>query len=228
MVDIESGAGNVFVSTLNLTQSFDRSPATRHMFDQILRYVTGDERVSSVTMAPEELRTMIDDFAEEIATREPLTHDMRPARYETRWRWLLSPTELLLIPIADAEGIDDDRLGVHYEYAQTQWYFDARPGDTLTLTFENETTGDFTGTLNLASPLQGVAVDVAVDDGEPQSVALDPPDAWNHFTPIEFTVSALATGEHTLTLTLPEDLPASDGRTLQIRDVEMRGSDPRE
>lgn len=222
MVELGVGRGKVFVSTLNLTQSFPWAVATRYMFDQLLRYLTGPDWHPSVSMTTGELRKMIEDFAVELASREPLIHDEMPARYTTRWKWLLSPYELIILPIYDAKGIDEDRLGVHYEYAQTQWYLNAQPSDTLTWEFENKTEGDFTCTLQLASPLKNIVLATQIDDGDAQQVKFQGSDGWQRFMPFECQIPSLPPGKHRLTLSVAQDAPTQEGRTLDIRDVELR------
>jgi len=225
MVELGVGRGKVFVSTLNLTQSFPWAVATRYMFDQLLRYLTGPDWRPSISMTSEELRKMIEDFAVELAAREPLTHDEMPARYTTRWKWLLSTYELIILPIYEAKGVDEDRLAVHYEYAQTQWYLNARAADILTWEFENKTEGDFFCTLDLASPLKNIVLHIQIDDRKAQKLEFQGSDGWEHFVPVEFPITGLPPGKHKLTLLVPEDAPTLAGRTLQIRDAELRAKD---
>jgi hypothetical protein len=148
---------------------------------------------------------------------------MMPARYETRWRELLSDEEIIPLIVLDAEGIDEERLGVHFEYAQTQWYFSAQPGDSLAWPFENETEGEFRLTLPLATPLEGLAIEVQVDDGEATTVPVVGSEAWDQFAPITVSLGPLGAGEHRLTVTVPGDSPIREGRSLQIRSPEIRG-----
>jgi hypothetical protein len=222
IVELGVEKGKVFVSTLNLTQSFARSVATRYMFDQLLRYLTGPERFPSVNITSEELRKMIEDFAGEIKTREPLISDEMPARYTTRWKWLLNPNELIILPIYEAKGVDENRLAVHWEYAQTQWYLNAKPSDKLSWEYENKTDGDFTCTIYLASPLKGITFHVQLDDRELQKVEFQGSEGWESFVPMEIPVTGLKAGKHNLTISLPEDAATKDGQTLQIRDIELR------
>ncbi len=225
MAELSIGRGRLFISTLNFTQTFDQSPATRHLFGQILWHLTGPDWSPAASMTAEELRTMLDDFAVEIAEREPLTHDMRPARYETRWRWLLSANEIITLNIADAEGADENRLDVHWEFAQTQWFLNAQPGDSLTWDFENDTAGGFTATLAIATPCEGLTLTVSVDGGEEQIVDVGEPAAWNIFNPVILEILNIAPGEHRLTLRVPDDAPEQSGRSAQIRDIELRAQD---
>ena len=222
MVELGVGKGKVFVSTLNLTQSFPWSVATRYMFDQLLCYLTDSERYPSVNMTSEELRKMIEDFAKEIKTREPLISDEMPARYTTRWKWLLNPNELIILPIYEAKGVDENRLAVHWEYAQTQWYLNAKPLDKLLWEFENKTDGDFTCSIYLASPLKGITFYIQPDDRELQKVEFQGSDGWERFVPVEIPITKVKAGKHTLTISLPEDAATKDGQTLQIRDIELR------
>ncbi len=223
MVELGVGRGKVFVSTLNFTQSFSRAVATRYMFDQLLRYLTGPEWRPSVNITSEELRKMIDDFKVELANRKPLTHNEMPARYTTRWKWLLSPYELIVLPVYEAKGVNEKRLDVHWEYAQTQWYLDARQKDILTWEFKNKTEDDFIGTLHLASHLKNIVLYIQIDDGEVQKVEFKGSDGWGHFVPVKFEIAKLTPGKHKLTLSVPEDAPTHIGRrTLKIREVEMR------
>ena len=164
---------------------------------------------------------MLEDFKVELASREPLLHDEMPARYTTRWKWLLSPHELIILHVYDAKGIDEKRLGVHYEYAQTQWFLNAQPGDSLTWQFKNDTDGDFTGMLHLASLLKDIPFAVQVDDQEAQQITFPGSDGWEHFVPIEFQINGLPAGEHRLRLSVSGDVPILDGNTLQVRDIEL-------
>jgi beta-galactosidase len=216
MVELGVGRGKVFISTLNLTQSFPWAVATRYMFDQLLRYVTGP--------TAQELRTMIEDFKVELASREPLIHDEMPARYATRWKWLLSPYELIILPIYEAKGVDEDRLGVHYEYAQTQWYLSARPGDVLSWEFENKTNGDFSCTLQLASPQKDIPLSVQIDKRDAQAVAFQGSGAWEHFVPVECQIAGLDAGKHTLTLSVGDRMSTQPSPTVRIRDLELRAN----
>jgi beta-galactosidase len=225
IVDLGVGEGACLISTLNMAQSFERSPATRHLFDQMLRYAVGDERLFSTEMTPDEVRTMVADFAVEHAERDPLIRDMMPARYAVRWRELLGEGELIPLIILDAEGIDEERLGVHCEYAQTQWYFNAQPGDSLAWPFETETEGEFAITLPMATPLAGLEIGVQVDDGEVMAAPVEGSEAWDHFAPVLVPLGSLAAGEHRLTLTVPEGVPMREGRSLQIRSPEIRGAE---
>ena len=222
MAELRAGKGIVLVSMLNLTQSFPWSIASRYLFDQMLRYQRGDQRRPSVQLSTAELEKMIEDFAVELESRDPLTHNEMPARYTTRWKWLMSPTELVILPIYDAEGADASRLDVHWEYAQTQWYLSAKPGDRLTWPFDVDSAGDFTGTFNLAGPLAEVVLDVQIDDQEPRQMTFPGSDSWSHFVPVDFSIMNLPAGEHQLSVSLPYATKVKDGRSINIRDVELR------
>lgn len=225
MAELRVGEGRVFVSTLNLTQSFPRATATRYMFDRILRYLNSSDFDPEIVVSKEELRDMIEDFAKILKERKPLIHDEMPARYSTRWKWLLSPYELIPLHSYQAEGLDQERLDVHFEYAQTQWYYKARPGDELSWKFMNKTEGDFKGVLYLAGPLKNLDLSLRIDEQASQTVRYPGSDSWEHFIPVEFTVKDLKEGGHKLTLTLSPDLPEKEGATVNIRDIELTGTE---
>ncbi len=224
MVELGVGEGRILVSTLNFTQSFPRALSTRYMFDRVLQYLLTGEKNSSVTMTPDELRKMIDDFAVELASREPLTHDEMPARYTTRWKWLLSPFEQIILQIYDAAGINEDKLSVHWEYAQTQWYYDAAPGEHLVWEFNNETSSDFTAVLNFASPFRNITLDLKVDENPPVKVVFNGSDGWLDFVPAQAAIENLKRGKHTLSISIPVDAPARDDVTIQIREILLQAN----
>ena len=222
MTELGVERGRVFVSTLNLTQSYSWSASTRYMFDQLLEYLMSESWNPSVQMTNEELKKMFQDFAVLLETREPLNHDEMPARYTTRWEKLMSPNEIVVLHVYDAKGIDEDRLAVHWEYAQTQWYYNAQPSDQLTFEFNNSTEGDFACVLNLASTLKNISLNLQVDEREPQKVTFENPQGWSVFQPVEMLVKGLKPGDHKLILSTPEGSPIEDGKSIQIRDLEMR------
>ena len=225
MVELGVEKGRVFISTLNLTQSYPWSVSTRYMFDQLLKYLSHDKWNPTVQMTNKELKTMFEKFAVLLKAREPLNHDEMPARYSTRWKKLMSSNEIVLLNIYDAKGIDENRLAVHWEYAQTQWYYNAKPSDQLSLEFSNSTEGGFVCVLNLASTLKDVELVVKIDDRNPQKVEFKDSQGWSSFIQTELEVKGLKPGDHKLVLSIPGNAPVDDGKTVQIRDIEMRAKD---
>ena len=225
MVEMGVGKGKVFVSTLNLTQSFDWSVSTRYFFNTLLRYLTGPDWNPRVKISAEELRAMLEKYAQEITSEEPKILNEMKARYSTRWKWLMSPTELVILPIYEAEGVDKNRLDVHYEYAQTQWFLGAWPGDQLQWEFENNSEADFVCTLNLAGILKGVPITIQVDQQSPISVEFQGSGSWSQFNGVEVPIGQLSPGSHQLVLSIPEGAPTDAGCCLNIRDVELRGKE---
>ena len=225
MVELGVGQGKVFVCTLNLTQSFDWSVSTRYFFDTLLRYLTGPGWNPKVKISTEELRTMLEGYAQEVASEESKVLNEMKARYSTRWKWLMSPTELVILPIYEAEGADEKRLNVHWEYAQTQWFLSAQPGDRLEWEFENRTEGDFICTLNLAGIIKGVPLSIQVDQQSPKTIDFQGSDSWSQFVAVEVPIEQLAPGSHHLELSIPENAPTAEGRSLYIRDIELRAKE---
>ena len=227
MVELRVGKGRLFISTLNLTKGFPRDVATRYMFDELLRYTTGPDFKPSVQMSAVELKAMIDKFAAEIAANPPQPLNEMGARYETFWRKRLQPGKLVILPVGDASGIDQNRLSVHYEYAQTQFYYSARQGESMSWEFNTRIEGDFTCVLFLASPLKNVPLLIKVDEREPIEAIFAGGKNWNEFVQLDVTIPKLTTGKHIFTLSIPRDAPSRDGQSIQIQDVELRTSGDR-
>jgi hypothetical protein len=227
MVELRVGKGRLFISTLNLTQSFPWAVATRYMFDELLRYTTGPDFMPSVQMSVAELKAMIDGFAAELAAnpRQPLNE--MGARYETVWRKRLQPGELVVLPVFDARGIDKNRLGVHYEYAQTQFYYAIRPGESMSWECNTRTDGAFTCVLLLASPLKKLPLLIKVDEQESLEAIFAGGKKWDEFVQLDVMIPKLAPGKHILTLSIPQDAPSRDGQTILIQDVELRSTGDR-
>lgn len=223
MVELRVGRGRLFISTLNFTQSFPWSASSRFLFDRILRYTTGPEFNPTVKITPAQLKTMIDGFAAELAAKPRPPLNEMGARYETLWRARLQPGELVVLPISDARGVDPSRIGTHYEYAQTQFYFSARPGDSMTWDCKTKAAGKFTCALFLATPLKDVRLRLVVDGRDAETVVVPGGGAWNTFQQLNIAIPAIEAGEHTVVLSIPEDAPVEEGRTVLIRDVELRG-----
>ncbi|MFB3894740.1 MAG: glycoside hydrolase family 2 TIM barrel-domain containing protein [bacterium] len=221
LVELGVGKGKLFISTLNLTQSFPRSVSTRYMFDQILRYLTGLQFQPTVTMSVSELQKMLTEFAKVYATREPLSADEMPARYTLRWKSISDHKERLTLPIYDAKGIDESRLGVHWEYAQTQWYLDALAQDTLSWDFETKTDSDFIGTIYLAGINPDISVSIQIDNQNPQQVRFTTPSGWEKFQPVQFQIPKLPIGKHHLTLSIASKLRDRTHRIVQVRDIDI-------
>ncbi len=223
MAELAAGEGKVFVCTLNLVQSLPHDSAARFFADQLIRYVTGDVFKPAVKVSTDQLRGMLEDVARDIAENPPEPLDELGARYETLWKSRLVPGELVVLRAYDAGGIQKDRLGIHYEYAQTQYYYEARPDEEMAWTFENKTDGDFAGTLYFATPRPGVAVEMQVDDHEPLRVTLPSTREWNRFGEAAFRVASLEPGEHELRIRVLETAGVSAGENaVRIRDVELR------
>ncbi|MFC2084398.1 glycoside hydrolase family 2 TIM barrel-domain containing protein [Bacteroidota bacterium] len=222
MAELNVGDGKLFVSTLNITQHFSRDATVRYMFDQLLQYMTDPDWEPEVKITSEELRKMIDDFAVEISTREPMTRDEMVIRYETRWAKLISPTEMIIIPIYDAIGIDHEKLSVHYEYAQSQWFYNAQTFDTLTWIFSNESKGNFTGTIPLSSPYKDITLNLSVDSNIMQVINFNEPGMWEDFKTLEFELNDLTTGEHKLSISIASKKNQTLVPAIQIQDIILR------
>jgi len=226
MAEIGVGRGWVFVSTLNFTQSFARDVATRYLFDQVLRYLTGPDREMVVHISVDELRAMIDSFAAELAERAPLLRDEMPARYSTRWKALLSPNEMIELPVYEAQGVDPDRLSVQWEYAETRWIFDARASDRIVWTFRNRTAGDFACTLHLAGGAGKVPLAVEVDRRGAMPLVFPGSADGQRFVPLSFRIAGLDAGEHRLTLSFRAETPVEGDRVLRIRETMLQAENP--
>jgi hypothetical protein len=224
MVELRVGKGGLFISTLNLTQSFPWAVATRYMFDELLHYTTGPDFTPSVHMSAAELKATINGFAAELAAnpRQPLNE--MGARYETVWRKRLQPGELVVLPVFDARGIDQNRLGVHYEYAQTQFYYAIRPGESMSWECKTQMESTFTCVLFLASPLKKVPLLIKVDERESLEAIFTGGKKWDEFVQLDVIIPKLAPGKHILTLSIPRDAPSRDGQSIQIQDVELRST----
>ncbi len=229
------GKGRLFISTLNFTESFGRSPASRYLFDQFLCYTAGNEFQPRAEITVAGLRGMIDKFAAELAVnpRPPLNE--MGARYDTVWRKRLQPGELVVLPVFDADGIDKRRIAAHYEYAQTQFYYPARPGDTLSWEFENKTESTFTCALSLAGPARGVSLRLRIDESDAIEKDFAGSSGWGEFVQVEIPMQNLAKGKHTLALSvgIADTKKAADAATsgqtgeavVYLRDVELRGAE---
>jgi len=224
IVELQVGKGRLLITTLNFTQSFARDVATRFLFNELLSYATGQDFRPRIQIDPPALRSMIENFAAELAARPPKPLSEMGARYETLWRKRLQPGELVVLPVFDARGVDQNRIGVHYEYAQTQFYYAARPGDTITWDFDTRTTGDFTCALFLATPSERVPLRIQIDDGAPRDVIASGSRGWGDFTQLDVGAPGLVPVRHTFSLSVPETAPVVEGQTLFVRDVELRSA----
>jgi len=221
MAELGVGKGRIFISTLNLTQSFERSSSTRYMFNNILNYVSGDDFDPEVKIGKSELHTMLDDFAKVYRERKPLTRDEMSARYKARMKNRAALSEVIVLPIYDAKGVEENKLGVHWEYAQTQWFLNARGGESITWDFENKSAGDFECTLHLASPLDNIEFSLKIDDREERENVFEGSDGWEVFKPLKVTIKNLSPGNHKLKLSVKERPDATDRKIVQIRDMEI-------
>ena len=225
VVEMKAGEGHIFISTLNFTQSFPWAKQTRYMFNELLRYLTSEEFQPEVSIPTTGLKKMIDDFAEELKDNPPPVLSEMPARYETLWKKRLSTTEFIVLPVYQAKGADDSRMGVHYEYAQTRFFMNLAPGDDLAWEFENETDGDFNLILTMATPLKGVKFVIKIDDRSKREVELPVTPKWQEFESIEVQILDLKPGTHDLKLTVSKSAPVEEGKSVQLQDVEMKAVD---
>ena len=222
MAELRVGEGKILISTLNFTQSFGWAKATQYMFDQILRYVQGKEFNPQVTITPAKLKAMLEKFAWEIRENPPEPLNEMGARYDTIWKTRLFSKELIVLYPYDAEGADRKRLDIHYEYAQTLWFYNAAPADVLSWKFSTRTDGDFEGTIYLATILKDVKLLIAVDNREPFELETKVVSKWQEFIPLSFKLDALKPGPHTLKIIVPAEASQMEGRTVQIREIEIR------
>ena len=222
MAELGAGEGKIFITTLNITNSFSWSKAARFMFDELLRYVTGDEFQPDVQISTNELKKMHREFAEYLEENPQEQVNELGARYETLWKKRLSPREFIALQSWQAQGADEKRMDVHYEYAQTQWFFNAKPSDQLSWKFENESERDFNFDIFLAGPLKNIPVTLKLDNRDPQKLNFPGTDNWRVFRPLSAEMKNLDPGEHRLTIIIDKNAPEKEGRTVQLRDVEIR------
>jgi hypothetical protein len=221
MAELRVDSGKVFICTLNLTQSFPRAIASQYMFDQLLRYVSGPEFDPEVKMASTELKDMIQKFALEMEAKPPEPLNEMGARYDTLWKERLFSRELIVLHPYDAKGADKKRIDIHYEYAQTKWFYNALPADVITWEFSNKKEEEFEGTIYLAGSVKGVKLLIGVDDREPMELEFRGTSNWQDFVPVSFQIHGLKPGKHSLKITVPDDAPQKEGRSVQIREVEL-------
>jgi len=222
MAELRVGEGGILISTLNFTQSYGRDKASQYMFDQILCYVQGREFHPQVKITPGELKTMLEKFAGEILENPPESLNEMGARYDVIWKARLFSKELIVLYPYEARGVEQKKLDIHYEYAQTLWFYNATPGDELSWEFTSKTQGDFDGTIYLASPLKGVKFLLRVDDHEIPELEFQPASQGQDFVPVSFKLKGLQQGKHSFTITIPQSAPQREGRTIRIREIEIR------
>lgn len=218
MVELAVGRGRLFVSTLNFTQTVERCPAAAYLFNSILEYLTGPDWNPPVHVSVAELRTMLAGYED----KKPALFDELGIRYATHWKKRLSKAEMLVLPIHEAAGADPDRIGVHWEYAQTQWYLAAKPGEALSWDFENKTEAEFQCFVYTGSPLENVPLDIQLDEQEPQRLVFPGSAGFNTFQELDLKIGVLKPGKHTLRLFIPATAPTKEGTCLFLRDVELR------
>jgi hypothetical protein len=135
-----------------------------------------------------------------------------------RCRDVLAPTACLE---PAAPGVDESRPAVHWQYAQTHWYYDAAPNDQWTWGFTNQTPEAFECTLYLAGPRPDVGLQVRIDGQPARALKIPPSDGWNHFVPLRFRVPVLEPGSRRLTVRVAPGAGPTGSRVLQVRDAQL-------
>ena len=222
LVELKVGKGKLLISTLNLIQHLERSASTQFMVQELYTYMQDSDHIPDVMITADELRKMIEIVAEEIAENPPRVHSEMGARYKTLWERRLSPGEVIVLYPYEADGISADKLDIHYEYAQTQWYYKAAPSDKLTWTFENDVKGEFVLYLNIASVFRNNTLTVSIDGIEVINFRPRCPGSWQNFREIPLRMGELFVGKHTITIELPQELEEENGVALLIRDMQVK------
>ena len=223
LVEMQVGKGILLISTLNLNQHLDWSASTRYMTSELYNYMKSDKVKPKIKISADDLEFMIYMQAEEVAKNPPRIHSEMAARYETLWERRLSVGEVIVLYPYEAEGISKNKLDIHYEYAQTQWYYKAAPGDELTWTFENDAPGDYELHLNLAGVHPRNKIKVEIED-QRLSIELEPEcsGSWQSFAETVIPVKDLNPGEHVLKIIVPESSLEADGAVFLIRDLQVK------
>ena len=221
LVELKVGRGHLLVSTLNFTQSFSREASSRYLFEQILHYLSGSDLQPAREITSNALKSMLLDFEKEHAQRKPLIQNEMPARYLTRWQSLLSEEKRIELPVYQAAGVESDRLGIYWEYAQTKWYLKGVPGDRIQWDFETDEKRSWTASVLLAGP-EAQTIEVIVDEVSSKVVQFPGSEGWEKFTAVELQLDDLLPGLHSLTVVIPESEKGSGESTVQIRGVELR------
>jgi len=225
MAELGVGEGKIFLCTLNLTQSLERDVATQFMFDQLLQFTGSQKFKPDVKMTSDELKIMLDKYAKEIEENPlPVLSEM-PARYETIWKTRLFSRELIVLYPYEAEGIREQNLGVHYDYARTLWFYNALPGDQLSWEFSNKKKDDFEVTAYLAGTARNVPLEFRIDDKEPQKLIFPGSEKSQEFIEMKFRIESLDPGKHTFILAVPKDAPRERDYSVQVREIELRIKD---
>jgi beta-galactosidase len=211
MVELNAGKGRLFISTLNINATIERSAATRYFVGSMVDYMTGPDWNPAVDLSMEDLRTMLDGYGEKIAP----AYNKLNARYERLWKFRLSNTDHVTLPVLNAKGLDENRMGVHWEYAQTQYFFKAQPGDELSWTFEIDEECASELVLLMATELKEIKLFAAIDDEEKQSIVFPGTDDYHVFSSLTTKLGPLGVGEHTLTISVPEEAD------FHLQDVEV-------
>lgn len=218
MVELQAGKGKLFISTLNFTQMIDRSVSTEYFFNSVLEYLLSDGWMPPVSIPLSELREILAGYEK----KKPALFDELGLRYDTHWQRQIMVDELIVLPIYEAVGADNSRMDIHWEYAQTLWYFSAAPGDTLSWNFENRIDGEFQCDFFVGSSLENTEFEIQIDDREPLKVIFPGSTGFNDFGRITLDLGLLSPGKHTLSLFVPENAPVKDGRSFAIRDIEVK------
>ncbi len=218
MIELGVGNGELFISTLNFTQMIGRSASTAYFFNSVLEYLAGPDWNPPVNISVDELSNMLAGYED----KEAALFDELGLRYTTHWQRQMRPGELIVLPIYEAAGLDNTRLDVHWEYAQTQWYLAAQPLEELNWSFENNSEGEFECIFYLGSPLQDIEFEIQIDDQKPLKTVFPGSDSFNDFKELSLDIGPLSQGKHTFRLSVPEHVPEKDGISITIRDIEIR------
>lgn len=219
MVELQVGKGKLFINTLNITNSFQRDVAAQYVFDQMLRYLLSSDWKPDMKMTQNDLMGMVKDFAISNLGKSKKKRESSVS-YNAAQK---DDKETIILNIYDAKDIDKQTLDVHFEYAMTQWFVNAAKNNSYEWNFTNNTEGDFTGTLFLAGTLKNVMLTVQIDDKTPVEVKFTGSDNWNQFLPVTFDITGLTGNqEHKIVLSIPESNPLEEGKTVRIRDIELK------
>lgn len=221
MLDIEVGKGQLFLCTLNITQSFNRCIESRYLAHEIFDYLCNRKQVSNLKLSAKIIEKILTDFKYEYAKRKPLTHNEMPARYQTRWAQLNSNKNLIHIPILQAKGLNEDQLDVNWEYAQTQWFYNTEENNRLTFDFSIHNKGSYNIEFSLASIHPDIKVEVSLNGKTLPKTLYPGKTHWKHFEQVLIDTVAMEPGKNQIELCIPNQGKKINGTILQVRDLKI-------
>ncbi|MCF7833490.1 MAG: hypothetical protein K9N05_07965 [Candidatus Marinimicrobia bacterium] len=222
LVEMQVGKGKLLISTLNLIQHLERSVSTRFMVQELLHYMLMSDHIPDLKISSDELRKFIETYAQEVLNDPPRDHSEMAARYETLWERRLSPSEVIVLYPYEAEEAVPEKLDIHYEYAQTQWYYKAGPGEVLTWKFENDIAGDFELYLNIAGVFPDNALKVQIDGREEITITPECSGSWQNFIENKVRIDDLDKGEHRLIIRIDDMITKEKGIAFLVREMQIK------